>query len=109
MKKILFLFIVICGVTSFANNSNESSTEFIINKNSNLNVFDTVLHQSATYVLDKEYTVKTTFQQYICTATVYYNGVAVESFSVPAVNEAFLGMACQLAYALAQEYIQENS
>lgn len=46
---------------------------------------------------------------FVCTAKVYYNGTLVASFSVYAINESMLSLACTLAYAQAEDYINSQT
>lgn len=95
MKKIIVLFVLALGIMSFS-----SST--------------TVEKQDSSISLDQienEFSIETDVlsKKWECTATVYYNGVAVASFTVTAVDDGFIGMACELALWQAQQYIAEHS
>lgn len=100
MKKILVLFVLVFGLMSFAKSDTVTKNDIITNSEVTFESFNLV---------NSEYVIETNDQAYECTATVFYNGVAVASFTITAINENFIGMACQLAGALAQEYIDEQS
>lgn len=93
--KFFFLFALTLSTVSFA--KNDSIKEF--------SPFTNFEEKIGLSFLD----IVANYQSYSCTATVTYNGQVRRTFTVPATSQANLAYACQLARALAEEYIQSQS
>ena len=105
MKKKLVLFVLALGLMSFTNgyaaslidvNPKDSNLVIVVNED---NSYNSVYSESIDTLDAKKWN---------CTATVTYNGVPVRTFTVTAMDESFLPMACQLAQAMAQEFIDSQ-
>jgi hypothetical protein len=104
MKKILILFALTLGLTSFTVSDAVAKTDVIYE---NTSLGEVV---SYNYSIDLNYEESTDDStKYCCTATVTYNGAYQDSFTECSYTYEGLGLACMLANSQALQYISEHS